>query len=241
MAEEKKGSESQLPAASKQAEVEAFLRQVAAMPAVRPASGRGRLIFALDATASREPTWDRACQIQGEMFVATESLGGLDIQLVFYRGLGECKASRWLSRAKDLLAAMRKVSCVGGQTQIARVLGHAINEAKAGRVNALVFVGDAFEESLPKVSQLAGELALLNVPAFLFHEGGNPEVAEAFKGIARLTRGAYCPFDSGSAQQLKELLGAVAVFAAGGRKALADYTRKTGGATLLLTRQMASG
>lgn len=240
MADEKKGSEGQLPAESKQAEVDAFLRQVAAMPTVRPA-GRGRLIFALDATASREPTWDRACQIQGEMFLATESLGGLDIQLVFYRGLGECKASRWLSRAKDLLAAMRKVSCVGGQTQIARVLRHALSEAKAGRVNALVFVGDAFEESLPGVNALAGELALLNVPAFLFHEGGNPETAAAFREIARLTRGAYCPFDSASAQQLKELLGAVAVFAAGGRKALTDYGRRTGGAALLLTRQMAGG
>ncbi len=238
MAEEKKGSESQLPAASKQAEVEAFLRQVAAMPAVRPASGRGRLIFALDATASREPTWDHACQLQGEMFDATASLGGLDVQLVFYRGFGECKASRWLSRAKDLHAAMRKVSCVGGETQIARVLKHAIDEAKAGHVNALVFVGDAMEEPIETLTRLAGELALVNVPAFVFHEGDNPLAGHAFKEIARLTRGAYCPFDTSSAQQLKELLGAVAVFAAGGRKALADYTRKTGGATLLITRQM---
>jgi hypothetical protein len=241
MADEKGGSAGQLPAESKQAEVDAFLRQVAAMPAVRPASGRGRLIFALDATASREPTWDRACQIQAEMFQATEGLGGLDVQLVFYRGLGECKASRWLTRANDLLAAMRKVSCVGGQTQVARVLGHALSEAKAGRVNALVFVGDAVEEPLSKLTHLAGELALLNVPAFLFHEGGNPEAAAAFREIARLTRGAYCPFDSGSARQLMELLGAVAVFAAGGRKALTDYGQRTGGAALLLTRQMAGG
>jgi hypothetical protein len=241
MAEEKKGSESQLPAASKQAEVEAFLRQVAAMPAVRPASGRGRLVFALDATASREPTWDHACRLQGEMFEATASLGGLDVQLVFYRGFGECKASRWLSRTQDLHAAMRKVSCVGGQTQIARVLTHAIDEAKAGRVNALVFVGDAMEESLDEVCRLAGELALLNVPAFVFHEGANPAAGRAFKEIARLSRGAYCTFSNASAQQLKELLGAVAVFAAGGRKALSDYSQKMGGATLLLTRQMAGG
>ncbi|HEV3178742.1 MAG TPA: VWA domain-containing protein [Stellaceae bacterium] len=237
MAEKRKGSESQLPA-SKQAEVEAFLRQVAAMPAVQPASGRGRLIFALDATASREPTWDHACRLQGEMFEATASLGGLDVQLVFYRGFGECKASRRLSRTQDLHAAMRKVSCVGGETQIARVLKHAIDEAKAGRVNALVFVGDAMEEPLEGLLQLAGELALLNVPAFVFHEGDNPVAGRAFKEIARLSRGAYCPFNNASAQQLKELLGAVAVFAAGGRKALADYTRRTGGATLLLTRQM---
>jgi hypothetical protein len=238
MAAEKKGSEGQLPAESKQAEVEAFLRRVAAMPAVRPASGRGRLVFALDATASREPTWDHACRLQGEMFEATASLGGLDVQLVFYRGFGECKASRWLSRAQDLHAAMRKVSCVGGETQIARVLKHAIDEAKAGRVNALVFVGDAMEEPLDQLARLAGELALLNVPAFVFHEGDNPLAGRAFKEIARLSRGAYCPFNSASAQQLKELLGAVAVFAAGGRKALADYTRKTGGATLQITRQI---
>jgi hypothetical protein len=238
MAAEKKGSEGQLPAESKQAEVEAFLRRVAAMPAVRPASGRGRLVFALDATASREPTWDHACRLQGEMFEATASLGGLDVQLVFYRGFGECKASRWLSRAQDLHAAMRKVSCVGGETQIARVLQHAIDEAKAGRVNALVFVGDAMEEPLDQLARLAGELALLNVPAFVFHEGDNPLAGRAFKEIARLSRGAYCPFNSASAQQLKELLGAVAVFAAGGRKALADYTRKTGGATLQITRQI---
>src|SRR5579864_5605483 len=90
----------QVPASAQNAEVEAFLRQVAAMPAARPASGRGRLIFAMDATASRQPSWDHACKIQGEMFDATTSLGGLDVQLVFYRGFNECKASRWLSSAK---------------------------------------------------------------------------------------------------------------------------------------------
>src|SRR5215468_12510581 len=231
----------QLPADRKSAEVEAFLRKVNELPTVKPATAHGRLIFALDATASREATWDRACRLQGEMFEATASLGGLDVQLVFYRGFGECKASRWLSRARDLHAAMRKVSCVGGETQIARVLKHAIDEAKAGRVNALVFVGDAMEEPLDDLSRLAGELALLNVPAFVFHEGANPLAGRAFKEIARLSRGAYCPFNSASAQQLKELLGAVAVFAAGGRKALADYGRRTGGAALLLTRQMAGG
>src|SRR5580704_7951295 len=63
---------------------------------------RGRLIFALDATASREPTWDQACRIQGEMFEATAGIGRLDLQLVFYCGFDECKSSRWLSSAADL-------------------------------------------------------------------------------------------------------------------------------------------
>ena len=240
MGDDTKNQTAGVPAAVKQAEVDAFIKEVAAMPAVRPASGRGRLVFALDATASREPTWDRACRLQGEMFEATAALGGLEIQLVFYRGFSECKASRWLSRAEDLHRAMRKVACLGGETQIARVLGHAITEAKAGRVNALVFVGDAMEEDLDELSRLAGELALLGVPAFVFHEGNDPEAGHALREIARLSKGAYCPFDSASAQQLKALLGAVAAYAAGGRKALADYGKRTGGAALLLTRQMGS-
>ena len=229
-----------VPAAPRTAEVDAFLRQVATMPAARPArGGRGRLIFAMDATASREPTWDRACGIQGEMFEATAALGGLDVQLVFYRGFNECKASKWMTAAPALHRAMRAVFCIGGQTQIARVLGHAIAVARdGGQVNALVFVGDAMEESLDELLGLAGELGLLNVPCFVFHEGGNPVAARAFKEIARVTRGAYCPFDAGSAEQLRALLGAVAAFAAGGRRALADYGKRTGGAALLLTRQL---
>ena len=124
-----KDDKGHLPAAAKNAEVEAFLRKVAAMPAARPASGRGKLIFAMDATASREPSWDRASKIQGEMFEATAALGGLDVQLVFYRGFNECKASKWLSTAPSLHGAMRAVFCSGGETQIARVLRHALNES----------------------------------------------------------------------------------------------------------------
>src|SRR5687767_13374539 len=53
----------------KSSEVDAFVRDIGRLPAARASSGRGRLLFAMDATASREPTWDLACAIQGEMFV----------------------------------------------------------------------------------------------------------------------------------------------------------------------------
>jgi hypothetical protein len=238
MADERQSAD-RLPIASTASEVDAFLRKVAAMPTVR-AAGRGRLIFALDATASREPTWDHACRLQGEMFDATAALGGLDVQLVFYRGFNECKASRWFSAAADLHRAMRAVHCAGGETQIGRVLGHALKEAGAGRVDALVFVGDAMEESVDALCGLAGELGLRGVPAFVFHEGADPIAARAFKDIARLTRGAYCPFDTGSAQQLRDLLGAVAAYAAGGRRALADYGRRARGAALMLADRLGS-
>src|SRR5262249_22989206 len=152
-----------------------------------------------------------ACHIQGEMFEATAALGGLDIQLVFYRGFNECKASRWLSAAADLHRAMRSVSCVGGRTQIQRVLDHAITAARKAQTNALIFVGDAMEEFPDPLCHRAGELGMLGVPVFVFHEGGDPVAGHTFREIARLSKGAYCPFDSASAQQLRQLLGAVAV------------------------------
>jgi len=195
-------------------------------------------MFALDATASREPSWDRACRIQGEMFQATAALGGLDVKLVYYRGFSECKASRWLSSAADLHRVMRSVFCVGGETQIERLLAHALTETKKQRLGALVFVGDAMEENVDRLCQLAGELGLNSVPIFLFHEGDSPIAARAFQQMARLSRGAYLRFDLASADRLKDLLGAVAVYAAGGYRALTAYGDRKGGEVPRLTAQL---
>ncbi len=223
---------------SDSADVDAFLRRVAATPAPVKQGETGRLIFAMDATASREPTWDGACQIQGEMFDATASLGGLSVQLVYYRGFGECRASRWVQDSRALVRAMTAVHCLGGHTQLRKVLRHALDETQVQRVHALVFVGDSMEEDVDELCAIAGELGLRGVPAFMFHEGADPAAALAFRQIARLTNGAYLRFDTSSARQLKELLGAVAVYAAGGRKALKDYSRERGEAVLQIAHQI---
>jgi hypothetical protein len=220
-------------------EVDAFLSQLAAAPAPQRRAGeRGRLIFAMDATASREPTWDTAIQIQAEMFSETAALGGLEVQLAWYRGFGEFRASEWVGDSKALVTRMTGVRCLAGKTQIARVLKNAIVEAKRGRVGALVFVGDAMEEKIDTLGDLAGRLGLLGVRAFIFHEGGDAAAGRAFQHIAKLTGGACCRFDASSAKQLRELLAAVAVYAAGGRAALEDYGRKKGGDVLRLTHQV---
>lgn len=212
--------------------VEAFLRQVSRLtPATaKPQSTRqGRLIFAMDATSSREPSWDQACHIQSEMFEATSNLGGIDIQLAWFRGLCDFSVSRWHHKADSLLNAMLSVNCLAGRTQIRRVLSHALKETRQQRVNAVIYVGDAIEEDTAKLRQLAGELGLLGVPVFIFHEINQeeqgPEVAATFRDIARLSGGACCPFDVSSARQLGELLRAVAVFAVGGLPALEDLNR----------------
>lgn len=211
-------------------DVDAFLSQVRSL---QPASsGDGRLIFAMDATMSRQPTWDLALSLQSEMFRAVKEVGGLDVQLMYFRGFNECQASRWVSDPDALARLMRQVHCEGGHTQIRKVLSHARQENEKKKVNALVYVGDCMEEDVDHLSQLAGELGLVGVPVFLFQEGDEPRAMRAFKEIARLSRGAYCRFDAGSAGQLRELLAAVAVYATGGRKAL--ESAKSGAAVRLL-------
>ncbi|WP_255312416.1 VWA domain-containing protein [Kiloniella majae] len=205
-------------------EVDLFLSKISQMPKGRQT--KGRLIFALDATASRQMTWDQACHIQAMMFEEAGSVGGLEIQLIFYRGFRECKASSWVEDTDNLSRMMTSVTCLAGNTQIEKVFKRAIKETNKKKVNAMVFVGDAMEEDIDTLGHLAGQLGLHGMPCFIFHEGGDPIAATAFKQFARLSGGAYCPFDEGAAQQLKDLLTAVAVFAAGGRKALADYSRK---------------
>jgi hypothetical protein len=231
--------DSKLPeASSSTSEVDDFLRKLAVTPAPGLGGARGRLIFAMDATASREPTWDRASHLQGQMFKETEALGGLEVQLIYYRGDGECKASPWVAEPDKLLRYMTSVFCLTGITQLGKVLKRAVKETKQKKVSALVFVGDAIEEDVDHLGHLAGQLGLLGVPCFMFHEGNDPVSRQAFQQIARLSGGAFCNFDASSARQLRELLSAVAVFAAGGRRALADFSAKTGGLVPQLTHQV---
>ncbi len=180
----------------------------------------GRLIFSLDATMSRQPTWDRACQIQASMFEATAKKAGLAVQLIYFRGFGECRASKWVVNAKALANLMTTIQCRGGQTQIAKVLSHATKEASRNPVAALVFIGDAMEEDIDKLCHLAGELGLKGVKAFMFLEGRDGIAERAFREIARLSGGAFMRLGDKSAKDLEELLAAVAVYASGGRKAL---------------------
>ena len=208
-------------------DVDGFLAQLKATP-VPTSDGHGKLVFAMDATMSRKPSWDAALQTQAEMFREAGRIGGLDVQLIYFRGFGECRASKWVSDAEGLARLMTTVDCRGGNTQIEKVLKHVRREAQAGKVNAVVYVGDCMEENIDQLCQQAGEIGLLGVRMFMFQEGNDPIAQNAFREIARLTGGAYSRFDSGSADHLRELLSAVAVYATGGRAALADFSGAKG-------------
>ncbi|MEJ0013135.1 MAG: VWA domain-containing protein [Bauldia sp.] len=208
------------PTTTPTGDVAAFLAEARSL-APANVDGRGRLIFALDATMSRQPTWDTAQRLQGEMFEEAGKVGSLDVQLVYFRGFNECRASKWVSDARGLRDLMTGISVRAGNTQIGKVLAHARKETGKRKVNALVYIGDALEEELDTLAGTAGELGLLGVRIFIFQEGRDAAVERGFRELARLSRGAYGRFDPNAAGQLAQLLRAAAVYAAGGLKALA--------------------
>jgi len=221
---------------SSRSEIEAFLGRAKTL-AANTGGQRGRLMFALDATMSRQPTWDRACSIQADMFAEAAEVGGLDMQLVYFRGFGECRATKWLSDGERLGAMMSGISCRGGLTQIGKVLARALEETRKAPIQALVYIGDAMEEDVDRLCARAGELGMMKVPIFLFQERGDPAASLAFKEMARLSGGAHLSFDGNAGAELSRLLKAVAVYAAGGRKAL-ERRGASGdrGASLLLEK-----
>ncbi len=226
------------PRPAQNSAIDAFLEK--ARSVAEPSGSRGRLIFALDATMSRQPTWDLAQSIQGEMFRTTAAQGGLEVQLVYFRGIQECRASPFVSGGEGLGAFMSRIACQGGRTQIGRVLRHALTETRARPVGALIFVGDAMEENIDRLSMTAGELGLLGLKAFMFQEGDDLPTMAAFREIARLTGGAYAAFDRSAPRRLAELLGAAAAYAAGGLPELEKRAGRGEGAARLLLSQMGS-
>ncbi|MCB1841433.1 MAG: VWA domain-containing protein [Halioglobus sp.] len=203
---------------SSSAEIARFLSKSRAITEV--VERRPRLLFAVDATASRQPTWNRARQLQQEMFRSTAGLGSLAVQLCYYRGFHEFSASPWLTDSEELARRMGEVACEGGHTQVKRLLQHALDEHRRTPVRAVVFIGDALEESPDTLCDLAGQCGMRGLPLFLFQEGRDSLVQRTFRDMAKLSKGAWARFDANSANTLAELLGAVARYAAGGVTAL---------------------
>jgi hypothetical protein len=185
-----------------------------------PSAQGGRLILALDATMSRQPSWDLACALQGQMFAAAGRKTGLALQLVYFRGLGECRASRFVAQSSELARLMSGVVCQGGTTQIGKVFSHALKAHAEQKIAALVFIGDAMEENIDALADIAGRMGLHKIPAFMFQEGRDAAVETAYREFARLSGGGYFRFDRSAPGLLEELLKAIAVYATGGQAAL---------------------
>lgn len=219
--------------------VSSFLKKVRTVKSMTVHGSKpGRLAFIIDATASRQPTWDRACQIQLQMFRAAEQVGSLAIQLIYYRGFNEFYASTWKSDSQSLLKEMISVHCLAGETQIHTSLEYLLRETTLQAVTAAVFIGDACEEATNGIYDVAGRLGVRKTPVFMFQENNIPGVDDIYRKIASLSGGAYCRFDSSSADLLADLLSGVAVYAAGGQKALESYVKNKSQQLQAMSRQL---
>jgi hypothetical protein len=189
-----------------------------------------RLVFGMDATASRQPTWDLAARLQADMFTEAAAVGGLSMQLVYYRGIDECRASKWFTSGAALTQTMIKITCLSGGTQISRILKHTLNQARTSvsPIRALVFVGDCFEEDLDQITPIAADLGRARVPAFMFQEGHNKVAEQAFRRIAEVSGGVWASFDLGSASSLSRLLRGAAKYASGHAEALSEIREIAG-------------
>lgn len=176
----------------------------------------GRIHFTLDATGSRQATWDFSSDISRSMFDAAT---GLSVRLVYFAGQWECKRTPYLIDPATLKELMGRVHCSPGMTQIRRVMRFALKD----RPDAVVYVGDQIEDEHKMLRALASQMGEEGVPMFVFHEKHDRRCHQAtatFKAMASNSGGAYITFDASAPERLSGLLGSIAVFATGGRKAL---------------------
>jgi hypothetical protein len=195
------------------------------------AVGNGRMLFALDATASRRAAWNVASKLQVDMF--RQAGAGLSVSLAYFRGFDEFKATGWVTSGESLVRPMLKLEVQTGPTQIRRVLRHALNQHAQNPIAALTYVGDAFEESIDEIAGLSSELGALGLPAFMFLEGepgGDDDAEDAFRVIAKKSGGAFFWFGINSPQavaQFAETLNAVAKLAVGDADAITAIKHKS--------------
>lgn len=199
---------------------------------------RPRLLFAMDATASREASWNVAKEITGAMFEAVP--GELDVALAYHSGGRLREMTPFSSEARAFLDKVQSVHCFAGRTALNEILDKA---SITPGLKALIYIGDCFEEDPREAVELAQQLKLKGVRCFIFHDtssqeqGYDTEAARtAFDEIARITGGALLPFDETSPDLVRELLAAIAIYAAGGMKALQQKTKLLPAARLLLER-----
>lgn len=162
------------------------------------------------------------------MFRETAPIGRLSVQLVFFRGESECRASKWVTSGDQLTHLMNHIECETGPTQITRVLSHALREAEKAPLQAVIYIGDCMEEEIDELAAMAGKLGELGTPLFVFHEGDDRKAEKAFRLMALRSGGKYFKFGIETAHAIELLandLNAVERLAMGDTEALKQIGR----------------
>jgi hypothetical protein len=191
-----------------------------------PAPARARLLYGVDATASREAGWVVARELQAKMFREAGSL--LSLRLVFYGG-NRCRKSVWCTSGEELARLMHTVSCEAGPTMIEKILRHGLSEHAQAPLRAITFIGDAMEENLDILVGIADQLGAVGVPIHMFQEGNALHVRKAFRLLALRSGGTYSEFNPtvpASIERLSAQLNEVARVAVNSVKAIGTTKKK---------------
>ena len=187
----------------------------------RIANAQTRIIFSLDATASRAPTWQQAQSLHEALFDAASETSELLLQLCYFRGMATFHASPWVATATGLRQELAEVYCEGGTTQLQRLLEHCLTQHPGSTsLKAIIFVGDAVEESANVLNDIAVRCRLAKRPLYIFQEGSDEAASRIFASMAALSGGVHFSLGDNSADRLRRLLQSVIRLATGGRKAL---------------------
>jgi hypothetical protein len=201
-------------------------------PAVAGNSSRPRLVFAVDATASREPAWAAARQVTDSLVKALP--GELDVSLAVHGGSRVHTFTEFTSNASVLRDRAAGVTCQAGLTRLLPILATSLKQPS---VRVIIYIGDVFEESLPHGRDLANQLGSRGTKLFVLHDTSDASArrdAEIFWDLAKRTGGCVLPFDANAPGRLRDLLSAVAVYAVGGEKLLRERRQALPGAVALL-------
>ncbi len=181
---------------------------------------RPRLVFAVDATASREPAWAAARQVTDALVKALP--GELDVALAVHGGSRVHTFTAFTDDAKTLRDRAAGVVCQAGMTRLLPILAAAL---KRPGVRVVIYIGDVFEESVAHGRQLADAMGAQATRLIVLHDTADPAArrdAEVFWDLAKRTGGCVLPFDASAPAGLRDLLSAVAAYAVGGEKLLRE-------------------
>lgn len=200
--------------------------------ATPPAPTRPRLIFGVDATASREPAWATARQVTDSLFTALP--GELDIALAVHGGSFLHTFTDFTANPATLRDRAAAITCRSGRTQLLPILSRALSNPG---VRVVLYIGDVFEESPARARRLADALGAQGTKLIVLHDTADWDArrdAEFFADLARRTGGCVLPFDATAVQRLRDLLAAVATYAVGGTDLLEQKRGDLPAAALLL-------
>ena len=206
------------------AKLDAFLDQLATQ---LPRSGK--LIFGIDATATvnRRGTGPASCRA---ICSRSRRRRQLEIQLVYYpRVARRVQNLGWMTDSKSSPPSWRR-SCAKPAT-------------RRSEKSSITSTASTTGSLLPRSCSLAtpwrrSSTSSARSPASCacrlscFRRAKTSRRSRVPRDRAKITHGAYARFDAGAADQLRDLLKAVAAYAVGGRQALEKSTNT--GAVLLL-------